>query len=890
VSRLGATLGFGLVLLTSCGGDSAGPSDGRPAVSLVIVSPGAATMLVGATEQLSVTITDVMAKPLTGRPVVWRSTDNSRATVSADGLVTAHAVGPVSITATSEGKVGSASLTINPLPVASVAILGGGVNLGLGTSSQLTAVTQDSTGAALAGRVIIWSSDNPAVVAVSPTGLATGVGLGSATVTATSEGKSGAAAITVTPIPVATVSVSPATASVGVAAGTILGATTRDAGGNVLPGRVIAWSSSDTTRATVNGAGTVTGVRNGVVTITATSEGQSGSATVTVVPGAPASVTITPNPLTLAAGFTGQLTALVRDASGDTLPAAVAWATTDGTIAQVSGTGLVTGIAEGTVIVTASSGGIVGTDTVVVTPAPVATISISLTGTHVGVGATVQLSATPRDAQANPLLRPVQWSSSDPSIATISPSGLALGVSPGSTLMVATSEGVSDSVTLVVETENVAAVAVSPSSVAIGAGLAVQLSAAVIGTSGDTLANRVITWSSSAPQVASVDSAGLVTGHTAGTVTITATSEGVEGDAQVAVQVNLAFPALDGGYTHTCSLTANGVTYCWGANGEGQLGNGVLSASSAVPIRISGPAIFTSLYPGGLHTCALTPAGQAWCWGSNQKGQLGTGDTVSVAEAAPVAGGLAFVQLTGGFSHVCGLTAGGAAYCWGGNSQGELGTGNTQQRVMPTLVAGGHQFASLSARGAHTCGITSGGATYCWGRNADGELGDGTRTNRSSPVLVQGGQAFSTITTGAGHTCALTAAGAAWCWGDNALGEVGDGTLVDRLTPVPVNGGLSFQQIKARGGHTCGIVGSGAAWCWGENAGGQLGDGTTVDRTTPVMVLGGLSFTDVSSGAGFSCGVTGAPVLYCWGENSLGQLGNGSFANSSVPVKVLGQP
>jgi alpha-tubulin suppressor-like RCC1 family protein len=877
-------------LLSACGGDSSGPSGGQPAVALVVVSPGTATLIVGTTEQLSVTITDVNAKPLTGRPLVWRSSDNSRATVTQTGMVTAHAVGPVTVTATSEGKVGTASLSINPVPIATVSVVPANAALGLGTSSQLTAVPKDSNGTALAGRTVTWSTDNAGSVTVSPAGLISAVGLGSATITATSEGKSGTSTITVNLIPVASVSVTPGTANVAVAATTPLTATARDGNNNVLPGRVMSWSSSDSSKATVSPTGVVTGVKKGSVTITATSEGHSGSATITVVPGAPAVVTVSPNPLSITTGSTAQLSATVQDASGDTLTAAVTWNSLNPSIATVNGSGLVTGVTQGTAIITATSGGIVGRDTVNVGPAPVASVTLSAQGTHVGVGATIQYSATPRDAQGNPLTRPITWGTSDSAVATVNANGLVTGISAGTVLIVATSDGVSGSDTLTVVFEAVATVGVDPSSAAVGAGLAVQLSAHVIGTSGDTLINRVVTWSSSAPSIASVDSNGLVTGHVAGSATITATSENVDGTATVSVQVNLAFPALDGGYSHTCSLTASGATYCWGLNTDGQLGSGVISQSSAVPILVTGGVTFASLFPAGLHTCALTPAGAAWCWGSNSKGQLGTGDTVTSAMPMLVSGGLTFVQLTGGFSHACGLTTGGAAYCWGSNTFGELGVGNTTNRTIPTLVSGGHQFVALSARGAHSCGIDTVGETWCWGKNANGDLGDGTHTNRTVPVKVLGGLTFSSITTGAGHTCALTAAGAAWCWGDNGLGEVGDGTTTDRLVPTLVNGGIVFAQLKARGSHTCGIESNGTAWCWGENNGGQLGDASTVNRTAPVLVLGGHSFTDISSGADFSCGVTNSTTLYCWGRNSSGQLGNGSFADSGVPVKVLGQP
>src|SRR5206468_527293 len=146
----------------------------------------------------------------------------------------------------------------------------------------LSAVTKDAAGNTLTGRVVTWSSSNIAVATVDGSGLVTAVAAGSATITATSEGKSGTAAITVTPVPVATVTVSPASASIFVAGTQQLSAVTKDSAGGTLTGRVVTWASSNTAIATVSASGLVTGVAVGSVTITATSEGKSGSAAVTV--------------------------------------------------------------------------------------------------------------------------------------------------------------------------------------------------------------------------------------------------------------------------------------------------------------------------------------------------------------------------------------------------------------------------------------------------------------------------------------------------------------------------------------------------------------------------------------------------------------------------------
>jgi len=155
----------------------------------------------------------------------------------------------------------------------------------VGQTVQLTATPQDSTDAPLPDRPVTWTSDNPAIVSVDVNGLATGKTPGSATITATSEGKSGVSYISVTEIPsvpVASVTVSPPTATVEVDQTVQLTATPKDANGSPLTGRTVTWSSSATAVAIVNGSGLVTGRASGAATITSTSEGQRGTAEVTV--------------------------------------------------------------------------------------------------------------------------------------------------------------------------------------------------------------------------------------------------------------------------------------------------------------------------------------------------------------------------------------------------------------------------------------------------------------------------------------------------------------------------------------------------------------------------------------------------------------------------------
>jgi uncharacterized protein YjdB len=260
-------------------------------VASVVVLPGAATTSVGGTTQFLAIPLDASGTALGGRVVTWASSNSAIATVDASGVATGVAAGSATITATSEGQSGNATLTVSAVtvPVASVSVSPASASVAAGQTVQLTATPKDANGNALTGRTITWGSGTTSVATVSASGLVTGVAAGSATITATSEGKSGSSAITVTAVtvPVATVSVSPATGTVFVGQTLQLTATPKDANGNALTGRTITWASSASSVAAVNGSGLVTGQGTGSATVTATSEGKSGSAAITVTTAPP---------------------------------------------------------------------------------------------------------------------------------------------------------------------------------------------------------------------------------------------------------------------------------------------------------------------------------------------------------------------------------------------------------------------------------------------------------------------------------------------------------------------------------------------------------------------------------------------------------------------------
>jgi Big-like domain-containing protein/polysaccharide lyase-like protein len=251
-----------------------------PVLAQVVVVPRSTALGTGASRRFSAygRLSSDDSVPVS---VTWSATGGG---ISSSGLYTAGlAPGGYVVTASAGGITGTALLTITDVSVASVAVSPASASMSIGSTRQLSAVVRDANGNVLTGRAVTWATDSSAVATVSSGGLVTAAAVGSATITATSEGKSGAATVTVANLPVASVAVSPAAPSVYVGGTVQLTAIPKDPNGNLLNDRPLTWASSNSAVAGVSASGLVTGVAAGSATITATSEGKSGTATVTIV-------------------------------------------------------------------------------------------------------------------------------------------------------------------------------------------------------------------------------------------------------------------------------------------------------------------------------------------------------------------------------------------------------------------------------------------------------------------------------------------------------------------------------------------------------------------------------------------------------------------------------
>ncbi len=346
-------------------------------------------------------------------------------------------------------------------------------------------------------------------------------------------------------------------------------------------------------------------------------------------------------------------------------------------------------------------------------------------------------------------------------------------------------------------------------------------------------------------------------------------------------------------------MLSSGEAKCWGRNDRGQLGNGDsgIVADRILPVSVSGLSTgVKGITAGWGHTCALLDTGGVKCWGYNGSGQIGDNTSSDKATPTDVSGlNSGVIQIAGGYYHTCALLNTGGVKCWGYNGFGQVGDATQgTNRLTPVDVTGlSSGVARITAGLYHSCALLNTGGVKCWG--SGGSIGDGTTTSRPTPVDVSDLTSGVThIGGGSAHTCAALSTGGLKCWGSNGAGQIGDGTLGgSRLSPVDVVGiGSEIIGIAVGGEHACALLNYGAVKCWGANGNGQVGDGTASSggKTTPIDVSGLSSgITQVEGGGSHTCAILNTGPVKCWGDNGRGQIGSGTSGNWALtPVDVVG--
>jgi hypothetical protein len=458
-------------------------------------------------------------------------------------------------------------------------------------------------------------------------------------------------------------------------------------------------------------------------------------------------------------------------------------------------------------------------------------------------------------------------------------------------------------------------VIVTPATRALSPGDTMHLVAAAYNKSGTVLTEAAV-WSTTNADVVEVQPSGLIRANRSGTAMVLATIGGKTGFATINVGSLKFQEVIAGG--GSCGMTESGNVYCWGRNSIGLLGTSPIVESSK-PVRVPVSSAVKELTVGSNHVCALANSGEVICWGGNRFGELGAGPGGEVCDAgppqwlcrrspAPTSGSVKFNAIEGRGLHSCALSETGQAFCWGMNPSGQLGYASgelchwdyaTPCSTIPREVSGAHSFAAVRVGGSASCGIKTDRTVWCWGHNGAGNLGIiGADTIRvptrldNAPPLVD-----LSLSVDGSHSCGITTDGTAYCWGDNSRGQLGTGDRLASPTPRLVQTSEKFLSITAGYLHTCGVTVNGAILCWGITWYGRMGNGQPGSASEGINIPSPAAttalFKSVSAGFSHTCAVSVSGDVYCWGQANAGQAGSPPTATCTnnmpcilVPTKI----
>lgn len=505
----------------------------------ITVEPATSHLPRGVDQSLVATghYTDGSSRGVTAE-VIWTSLAPAIAPVNVNGTVHAAEQGTTTIVATIGAVSGTATVVVEPPALLALEIVAARTSLPKGTQLPLTAVGTYTDGSTQdLSSEVTWSSDDLAVLTVSATGVASGVAIGATTVHASLGGLSASLALTVTEPELVSLAITPLNSSIakGLSVPFSVTGTFTDGSTSNLTASVV-WTSSDTAIASFV-ANVASAKKAGQVTISATSGTVSTATLLTVTPPTLVSLAVTPADRSIAKGLTASMiaTGTYTDGSTSNLTSSVTWSSSNTVAVSISSGGSITANAEGDSTLTATAGAISGSTTIQVVPAAVISISVTPQSPTIALGLTVQLTATATFTDGvRDITALATWTSASPAVATVA-DGFVSSVSTGFASISASLGGVSASTLVQVLAPQIISVTLSPTTVSVARGNTVTLDAVAIYTNGTSAnVNAIGTWSSNSPSRATVN-AGIVTGASQGTATITVSVNGMTASAVVTV-------------------------------------------------------------------------------------------------------------------------------------------------------------------------------------------------------------------------------------------------------------------------------------------------------------------------------------------------------------------
>ena len=568
-------------------------------------------------------------------------------------------------------------------------------------------------------------------------------------------------------------------------------------------------------------------------------------------------------------GRTRRPEAVVFDQNGDVMEDhGLSWTSSNEDVIEISSGGFAIGNQLGESVLTAAAGEAEADWPARVVSARVARVDLIPANYSLVIGEEVQYLVNLRNA-SNATIDddiPVQWSTTDESVATINADGLATGVSEGQVEVIALVDGVEDRANLTVSDVAVESIDVQPQSLSpIYPHQTIQLTGRVFDLEGTQLSGHTLTWESSDEGVATVNDNGLVTGVDAGSATITARLGELEDSVDVEVVFTMQRVASGGGFS--CAVAIERL-FCWGENDLGQLADGTTDSRQTAELAdFTGGVQELSL--GESHGCLIDNNDDIRCWGNNDHGQVGRSAGGHFATPQLVSASADFKRVDAGISHTCAISTADEVWCWGKKDRGQLGN-NGSSTHQPQKVNASQNFSRVAVGESHTCAVSTGTETsaYCWGDNTRSQLGGSTgNASSSTPLIVDGGYTFTRITAGNEFTCGVSSSGPPVCWGAGDRGQLGNGDTPDRAIPrvLALEQGDSVSVIYAGAVHACALIPGGGTLCWGASDDGRLGFSIAGDVLSPEATDIAHVFNEIDVGETHACGRTSDYQAHCWG-------------------------
>jgi alpha-tubulin suppressor-like RCC1 family protein len=341
---------------------------------------------------------------------------------------------------------------------------------------------------------------------------------------------------------------------------------------------------------------------------------------------------------------------------------------------------------------------------------------------------------------------------------------------------------------------------------------------------------------------------------------------------------------LDAGWHVTCGVDDVGGLWCWGRNQDGVVGKGDRSLVEATPLQIEASG-WRDVSVGYRFACGVKADDTLWCWGWQEGGRLGNGVDSSVFLTAPTRSGEDADWLevdtsdnsSSQYGHACGLRTDGTIWCWGSNWRGQLGTGDKDDSLTPVQAGSDEDWVQVSVGALSTCARKEDGAGYCWGIAQSQQLGSFVGAESTTPVEILEGASWTDVAMGNAMGCGVREDGSLWCWG---VVNCCNGTL-----PTQFGADTDWVDVGVNVDRLCATKTDGSLWCRSDNTYGQAGsdDGMFVSMLSPAL---GTGWSRVTHSENHTCGLDPVGRARCFGSNLYGELGNGASAVYGEPARL----